>query len=111
MKPETKFRQNKVIPFLKKLKRTKRFPIQQLSISGTPDFLLCSHGRFVALELKDTGQVPTRLQQSELDAVTRAGGIAIVATPENWSEVKQQLLELDKGEKLDGDNQGKVQGP
>lgn len=98
MKNETKFRQNKVIPFLKTLKHTAYFPIQQLAFSGDPDFLLCVHGRFIALELKDTGQVPRPLQQFKLDQVTRTGGLSLVADPENWQIIKERLSRIDKGE-------------
>lgn len=104
LKPETKFRQNKVIPFLKTLKKTERFPMQQLAIVGDPDFLLCMHGTFVALELKDEGEVPRPLQQHKLDRVAATHGVSIVADPGNWGHVKNVLLQLDRGE-YDGPSQ------
>lgn len=94
MKPETRFRQNKVLPFLRKLKNTKRFPIQQSAISGTPDFLLCIYGRFVALELKDSGEKPTKLQEFELEGVRNAGGVSLVADPDNWDAIKRFLTTM-----------------
>lgn len=96
-KPETKFRTNQVRPFLKSLKNTAFFPIQQLAIVGDPDFILCCFGIFVALELKSEGGEPRPLQEHKLNEVTRCHGISIVATPENWSEVKNKLQHLDEG--------------
>lgn len=101
MKPETKFRQGKVIPFLKKLKHSAHFPIQQLSISGTPDFFISCNGVFVALELKSVGGKLSALQAYQMDRILSSGGIAIVASPENWESIKQQLSKLD--ERVDHD--------
>lgn len=100
MKPETKFRVGKVIPFLKKLRHTAYFPIQQLTIVGDADFLLCCHGRFVALELKADGEKPRPIQQAKLDWVTKTHGVSIVANPKTWEEAKSLLLYLDRGETL-----------
>lgn len=99
MKQETVFRKGKVIRFLKTLKNTAYFPIQQLAILGDPDFFLCANGRFVALELKKSKDDPPRaLQVLKLDWIKSRGGIVIVAYPENWEEVKQQLSAMDKEE-------------
>jgi len=96
-KPETVFRVGKVTPFLKTLSFTKFFPIQQLSIKDDPDFLLCTRGKFIALELKIDGEKPRPLQQYKLDEVLKAKGITIVAKPSNWEEVKILLKQLDGG--------------
>lgn len=96
-KPETRFRVGKVKPFLKTLKHTYAFPIQQLAIIGDPDFLLCVRGLFVALELKDDDKKPRALQRRKGDEVERCQGIYFVATPSNWKEVKEQLTNLDGG--------------
>jgi hypothetical protein len=97
VKPETKFRTTKVRPFLKTLKNTAFFAIQQMAISGDPDYILCIRGKFVALELKDVGKKPRKLQQYRLDEVRMAGGVALVADPENWEWVKGCLLRLSMG--------------
>lgn len=99
-KPETRFRQSVVLPFLKTLRRTVVFPIQQLAIRGTPDLLLCCSGRFVALELKSEGGKLSALQRYNLECVRQAGGYAIVASPSNWREVSYLLAKLDEGETL-----------
>jgi Holliday junction resolvase len=49
------------------------------STRGTPDFLLCVHGRFLAIELKVNGNRPTRLQNHELAKIAGAGGTSAVA--------------------------------
>lgn len=99
MKPETVFRVTKVKPFLETLKHTFSFPIQQLSIVGTPDFLICCNGFFVALELKSLGGKLSKLQEYNLNEVKRTGGISIVATPTNWDEVQRFLTNLTKEKK------------
>jgi hypothetical protein len=97
MKDETKFRQNKVIPFLKRLKKTTFFPIQQSSISGTPDFLVCVNGTFVALELKSEFGELSKLQAYQLWRILNSGGVTMVAKPSNWDDIKDQLTKLDTG--------------
>lgn len=97
MPNERSFRVSQVLPFLKTLKNTYSLPIQQLAIRGDPDLLLCCAGRFVALELKAEGEVPRKLQQHKLDQVKRTGGISLVASPDNWDFIKQELLKLDQG--------------
>lgn len=98
-KPETKFRNNYVIPFLKTLKMTMYFPIQQLAIHDDPDFLLSIRGSFVALELKDREGKVRPLQEYKLNQVRRTGGVALVADQDNWNTIKQILSAMDKGEK------------
>ena len=97
-KPETRFRNASVNPFIKRLKNTWAATIQQQSICGTPDKLLCVRGRFVGLELKARGGRLTKLQEYNLNLIEKAGGVAIVADPDNWESVKVQLLKLDQGE-------------
>ena len=46
---------------------------------GVPDILFILNGRGGGIEVKRPGKQPTALQQAELDAITRAGGLAIVA--------------------------------
>lgn len=50
--------------------------------SGTPDLLGCIRGRFVAVELKQPGKVPTPLQMKRLRDWARAGALAGWATTE-----------------------------
>lgn len=100
-KPETLFRHILVLPFLKTLKNTHVFPIQQISIRGVPDLLLCISGTFLALELKtNTGKLHP-LQVWNLAEVKRCKGQALVASPANWEEMKIILSKLDAGEAID----------
>lgn len=98
MKPETAFRTRYVDPFLKTLKNTVKFSIQQMSLNGHPDMLICVRGKFVALELKARGGRLEPLQEHFLNLIRSAGGLALVATPDNWPEIKDILLQLSKGE-------------
>jgi len=73
--------------------------IQQTSIRGTPDFLLCVKGRFVALELKrDARSRVTRLQEFSLRKIKLAGGLSGVVAPEAWDEWEERLRKIAKGE-------------
>lgn len=101
MGPERSFRLNQVQPFLKKLRNTVIFPIQQVSILGDPDYILCVNGYFVSLELKAKKGEVSALQQAKLDAVDSVGGFAFVARPENWPQIKKQLETLSKQKKVD----------
>lgn len=100
MHPETRFRTSTVLPFLKTLRHTVVFPIQQKAIRGTPDLLLCCSGKFVALELKSEHGCLSALQKYNLEQVRKVGGVAIVASPLNWREVSYMLAKLDEGETI-----------
>lgn len=60
--------------------------------SGTPDFLCCRDGRFVAIEAKAPGKRnnTTVLQKRELESIAKANGLAIVV------DDVAQLDELEK---------------
>jgi hypothetical protein len=101
MKPETRFRINQVDPFLKKLKGIWAESIQQVSISGTPDKLMCIRGKFVALELKSDDGELSPLQKDKRFLIERAGGVYIAASPTgkapetvSWEEAKVVLCGL-----------------
>jgi len=92
---ERSFRTNHVIPFLKTLPKTAVFPVQQSSIRGTPDFLLCVNGRFLGLELKRSDHDhPTKLQEYVGDCIKRSNGFYLVASPQGWDETKKTLKSL-----------------
>lgn len=98
LKPERSFRVNQVIPFLKTLEHTIAFPIQQVAIRGDPDYVLCVAGRFVSLELKAASGVTAPLQEFKRQQVNKTGGVGLIASPQNWEEIKKLLLQLDQGE-------------
>jgi hypothetical protein len=94
---ERSFRAHRVAPFLAALEGSAYFPIQQTSIKGDADYILCCAGRFVWLELKKSGEKPTALQKFKADWVRKTGGIVLVADPDNWPEIQTALWLLDKG--------------
>lgn len=97
MKPETRFRK-RVDVFLKSLENTTAESIQQASLRGTADKILCVHGWFVWMEIKtDEGDL-TPLQTYKASNVRVKGkGIAFAARPGNWPQIMAFLTLLDKG--------------
>lgn len=103
-KAETNFKDNRVAPDLKKLKNTYFVKIQQVGIRGTPDYLLCVRSHFVGLELKKDSKVePEELQKYELAQIKKAGGVGLVAHPDNWKTIYEIICKLDRGEILPKD--------
>lgn len=85
----------RVVGRLRKLALTATFTIQQTSIRGTPDLLLCVNGRFVALELKRSSKAPaTELQKFNIERINACGGYATLVYPENLEDVMKQLEEI-----------------
>ena len=62
--------------------------------SGVPDFLCCVNGRFLGVEAKANGGVPTELQKKNMKDIQSSGGVAVVIN-ENLSDL-QYLRELIK---------------
>lgn len=61
--------------------------IQQVTVRGTPDMLVCYRGHFIALELKkDWIDDPDPLQLYKINKIKKAGGLAFVVYPQNWDE-------------------------
>lgn len=90
-KPETNFRK-RFVPKLKQIPRTMVISIQQLSLVGTPDLLLCVNGRFVAIELKASATSKiSPLQKRNLDLITEAGGYGFICYPENEAEILEAI--------------------
>lgn len=63
-----------------------KYPAGPHGAKGVPDLLCCYRGRFIALELKAGNPAlaqyaPTINQEHQLDAIHRAGGIALVSWP------------------------------
>ncbi len=85
-KAETVFKEN-VYKKIRALKLPKFWieKIQQRTIRGTPDFLICCNGLFLAWELKVDSPLDT-LQKHKLECIKEAGGRAFVVTPANLNE-------------------------
>ncbi len=47
--------------------------------AGTPDILFCLNGKFGAIEVKDTRQYASPLQDAQIRRIIRAGGVAFEA--------------------------------
>lgn len=97
-KAETVFRK-KVRKDLEKLPLTTIFTIQQRTLCGDPDFILCVRGEFVALELKKSAQdKPRKLQLYRAHLIEQSLGKAFTVHPENWKQVLSILTLITKGE-------------
>ena len=93
MTPEGKVKV-KVVKALKAMGAYHCFPVTGgFGASGIPDILICYRGRFVAIECKAGKGRVTALQQSNLDAIVRAGGVALVIAEAQADLVEQLILE------------------
>lgn len=59
--------------------------------SGVPDFLICSDGKFIAVEAKAGNNKPTALQEQHIADIQAAGGIALVINENNLNTLKELL--------------------
>ena len=62
------------------------------SKKGTPDLLLCFQGLFIAIEVKQPGKKPSKLQQLRIKRDKKAGGIAFAT--DNLKEVKELINDI-----------------
>lgn len=62
-------------------------------LSGTPDFLVCLKGKFIAIECKANGNKPTALQEAAMQRIRDAGGRAFVIDETNMDRLKEMLSE------------------
>lgn len=59
--------------------------------AGTPDFLVCIRGQFLAIETKAKGNKPTALQESAMQKIREAGGRALVIDETNVETLRKEL--------------------
>ena len=64
----------------------------QFGTAGIPDIIICLHGRFVAMEVKTPTGKLTKLQESTLQKIKDAKGIAYKVT--SLQEVKEIVKNL-----------------
>lgn len=64
------------------------FSIQQVSIVGYPDLMICCNGMFVAVELKASETSPiSALQEHNLARIVAVGkGVGLVLAPEGFDK-------------------------
>ena len=56
--------------------------------AGIPDFLCCINGWFLAVETKSGRGKCTRLQELELEAIGKAGGLNLVVNEDNFDDLR-----------------------
>ena len=89
--PEKKVKA-KVVAQLKMLGAYYFYPVTGgYGASGVPDIIGCYKGRFFGIECKANGNMPTALQQMNLEKIAAQGGIAIVIDETNVNDVKTIL--------------------
>lgn len=59
--------------------------------TGVPDIVVCFKGRFIGIECKAGNNKPTEIQNRNLSAINKSGGIAIVVNENNLKELKDLL--------------------
>ena len=72
--------QLKILKYLNGLPDCWAIKVISANQRGVPDIIGCYKGRFIAVEVKSTGNKPSKIQQSQLNAIKQAGGIAEVVT-------------------------------
>lgn len=68
-----------------------------MASNGTPDFLICYKGRFIAIEAKAGKGKPTALQLVRLKEIDKAGGVAVVINENNVTSFSEILDHIDNG--------------
>ena len=69
-------------------------------VSGVPDIICCSKGRFLGLEAKLSGGKLTALQKRALERINRAGGLA--RRVESVDDVRDVIAQADRETKEAG---------
>lgn len=96
MQPETKFKLQ-VFKDLRTLKKTWFFKSQEVSVKGIPDIIMCSQGKFIALELKrNTRECKSAckklsLQKRNLGLINEALGFGIFTCPKCWDMTFEKI--------------------
>ena len=87
MKTPEAYVRDPVRKYLKAIGAYRFAPVQMGLGAATLDDLCCFGGRFVAIEYKAPGKIPTTRQQFVMGEIRRAGGIAI------WGDSAEQIVE------------------
>lgn len=61
---------------------------------GIPDLLVCCHGYFLGIELKNESGHPVPLQLWNVAQIRKAGGIAIVLYPDAFARFQDMVYAL-----------------
>jgi len=93
-KPETKFRES-TYKDLNSLENCFWESIQQKTIKGSCDLIMCLNGKYIGIEYKkDANTEPMKYQQYKHKKIKKANGIVFIAYPENWKKIMQKLRYL-----------------
>ena len=68
-----------------------------MASNGTPDFLICYKGIFIAIEAKAGKGKLTALQLVRLKEIVAAGGVAVVINELNLDSVREIMASIDGG--------------
>ena len=91
--PEKKVKK-KVVEILKQYDAYYFYPVTGgYGASGVPDIVACVNGRFLGIEVKADAKKrgPTALQQKNLDAINKTGGIGVVIDANNLDALVEVL--------------------
>lgn len=91
-KKETRFKE-KIQEKLKKIPGLWYAKVQNVSVRGIPDLIICFKGKFIAWELKTDQGEPDALQSYTLSNIIKASGIARVVSPKNVRIAFEEDLE------------------
>lgn len=97
---EEKIFENKIKDFLKSLPNTWFFKhwAGAYSQKGIPDIIGCINGQFIGIEVKASKGTPSPLQVRTVNLIKDAGGYAIIVYPDQFDDLKINLLKISKGE-------------
>jgi len=91
MTPEKKVK-DKVIAILKAYGAYYFYPVTSgYGASGVPDIVGCHKGKFFAIECKAGKNIPTALQERNMQKIRESGGVAIVVNEDNIKDVEVML--------------------
>ncbi len=87
MKTPEAYTRDPVRKYLKAIGAYRFSPVQMGLGTTTLDDLCCIGGRFVGIEYKRAGQVPTTRQNLTMAEIRRAGGVAV------WGDNAEMIIE------------------
>ena len=68
-----------------------------MASNGTPDFLICYKGLFIAIEAKAGKGKPTALQLVRLKEISKADGVAMIVNEDSIKSFVEVLDNIDNG--------------
>tara|TARA_R110000751_G_C13572492_1_gene458802 strand:+ start:76 stop:441 length:366 start_codon:yes stop_codon:yes gene_type:complete len=84
-----KWVKQQVVKTLKSLGAYYFYPVANGYMSvGIPDIVACYQGVFIGVECKANGNTPTVLQQKNLEAITKNGGLAFIIDEHNYNHLE-----------------------